>query len=102
MQRQKRRKKKQTPGERETKERVLAMARKYGVEEQALKIINKYDDAVKGAKNEAERHHIAVCGLAELHQLIGCVGPLVVDGVEILPAVSGYEVLSGGKYKPQP
>lgn len=99
---QRKKQKKQTPGEHETKARVLAMARKYGVEEQAQKIMAKYDDAVKGAKDDAERHHIAVCGLVELHKLLGCVGPLVVDGVEILPAMPGYEVLGGGKYKPRP
>ena len=97
-----RKKKQKTPGEHETKTRVLAMARKYGMEEQALKIMAKYDDAVKGAKNDAERHHIATCGLVELHNLMGCVGPLIVDGVEVLPALPGYEVLESGKFKPRP
>lgn len=100
MQRKKKQKK-PTPSEKETKTRVLALARMYGVEEQALKIMEKYDDAVKGAKDENERHHIAVCGLVELHNLIGCVGPLIVDGVEILPAMPGYEVLDSGKFIPR-
>lgn len=77
--------------EKETRASIMNLARQQGVEAQAEKIWNKYEDAVKGAKSEMERHHIAACGLAELHRLIGCVGALVVDGVEIIPEQTGYE-----------
>ena len=77
--------------EKQTYAQILTLARQQGVEEKVKKIITKYEDAVKGARNEAERKHIAHCGLAEIHRTIGCVGPLIVDGVEILPATPGYE-----------
>jgi hypothetical protein len=77
--------------EKQTYAQILALAKEQGVEEKVQKIIIKYEDAVKGARSEAERKHIAHCGLAEIHRTIGCVGPLIVDGVEILPATPGYE-----------
>jgi hypothetical protein len=77
--------------EKSTRESIIQLAREQGVEEQAIKIITKYEDAVKGCRDEYERQHIAIQGLAELHRLIGCVGPLVVDGKVILPSRPGYE-----------
>jgi hypothetical protein len=62
-----------------------------GMEEQVMKIFSRTDEGIKNAKNNYERHHIAACGLAELHKLFGCQGPLVVDGVEILPGQPGWE-----------
>jgi hypothetical protein len=80
----------QLKNERQTKNVVIALAREQGVEEQAKKIILKYENAIKGCRTEEERRHIAHQGLAELHLLIGCVGPLVADGKVILPASTGY------------
>ncbi len=82
---------KRIKNEKETRETIIKLAREQGVEEQAKKIILKYENAIKGCRTEEERKHIAHQGLAELHLLIGCVGPLVVDGKLILPASPGYE-----------
>jgi hypothetical protein len=77
--------------DKETIQEILKKARAQGVEEKVKKIISKYEDSIKSAKDENERHHIAVLGLVELHKTIGCVGPLIVDGVEILPADPSYQ-----------
>jgi len=77
--------------EKQTIEGILKLAREQGVEEKVKGLILKFQDAVKGAKNEFERKHIAALGLAEIHKTIGCVGGLVVDGVEILPPEPGYD-----------
>jgi fructose-1,6-bisphosphatase len=77
--------KKSVMSEKQTISSILALAREQGVEEKVMKIIEKYQDAVKGAKNEFERKHLAAMGLADIYRIIGCVGGLVVDGVEILP-----------------
>lgn len=77
--------------EAQTIESIIKLAREQGVEEKVKNLILKFQNAVKGAKNEFERKHIAALGLAEIHKTIGCVGGLVVDGVEILPPEPGYD-----------
>jgi hypothetical protein len=83
--------KSKTPTEEQTRAAILKLARESGVEEQALKIMSRYDDALKGAKDEFQRHHLAAMGAAELHKLVGAKGPLVVDGVQVLPGQPGWE-----------
>ena len=75
----------------ETIKAILVLARREGVEDKVKGLIMKFQDSIKGAKNEYERKHIAAMGLAEIHKTIGCVGGLVVDGVEVLPAETGYD-----------
>jgi hypothetical protein len=77
--------------EAKTRANILHQARQMGMEETVLKIFARTDEGIKNAKNDFERHHIAACGLAELHRLFGCRGPLIVDGVEILPGEPGWE-----------
>lgn len=77
--------------EQDTIKSILALARKQGVEDKVKRLIIKFQDAVKGAKNEYERKHIAAMGLAEIHKTIGCVGELVVDGCQILPPDLSYK-----------
>lgn len=84
-------KKKAMMSEKQTINAILALAREQGVEEKVKNLIEKFQNAVKGARNEYERKHIAAMGLAEIHKTIGCVGGLVVDGVEILPAETGWD-----------
>lgn len=76
--------------EKETINVILTLARQQGVEEKVKKLIVKYQDAVKGAKDDYQRHHIAAVGLAEIHRTIGCVGSLVVDHVEVIPEDTSY------------
>jgi hypothetical protein len=84
-------KKKKIMSERETIASILTLAREQGVEEKVGKLIVKFQNAVNGARTEVERRSIAALGLAEIHKTIGCVGGLVVDGVEILPPDTGYD-----------
>lgn len=72
-------------------ENILKLARKQGCEEKVKELILKFQDAIKGARNEFERSHIAAMGLAEIHKTIGCVAALVVDGVQILPPDPSYQ-----------
>lgn len=83
--------KKKVNSEKETIKAILALAREQGVEEKVQGLIIKFQNAVKGARTEEERQQIASLGLAEIHKTIGCVGALVVDGVEILPEDSSYQ-----------
>ena len=84
--------------EKNTIEAILKLAREQGVEEKVQNLITKFQEAIKGARNEYERKHIAAMGLAEIHKTIGCVGGLVVDGVEILPPDPTYhEVIAQQK-----
>jgi hypothetical protein len=84
-------KKKKIMSEKETREAILALARTQGVEDKVKRLIAIFENSIRGAKNEQERKVIAAFGLAEIHKTIGCVGGLVVDGVEVLPAQTGYE-----------
>lgn len=77
--------------EKQTIEVILKLAREQGCEDKVKKLILKFQNAVKGAKSEAERHQIAAMGIAEIHKTIGCVGELVVDSVPILPAETSYQ-----------
>jgi hypothetical protein len=77
--------------EKETIESILKLAREQGVEEKVKNIIVKFQDAVKGAKNEEQRKCIAALGIAEIHKTIGCVGNLVVDHIEIIPENTSYK-----------
>lgn len=77
--------------EKDTINSILKLAQEQGVEEKVKRLIAKFQDAVKGAKNENQRKYIAALGIAEIHKTIGCVGALVVDHVEILPENSAYK-----------
>jgi hypothetical protein len=70
---------------------ILAKARQQGVEERVKNILAKCEDNVKGCRSDIERKHIVHLALIEIHKTIGCVGPLVVDGIELLPADPSYQ-----------
>ena len=77
--------------EKETIKVVLSLAREQGCEEKVIKLLEKFQDAVKGARTPEERQHIATLGIAEIHKTIGCVGGLVVNGMEVLPPEVSYQ-----------
>jgi len=77
--------------EKETIRNVLQLAREQGVEDKVKSLILKFQDAIKGAKNEMSRRQIATLGIAEIYKTIGCVGGLVVDGIDILPPETAYQ-----------
>jgi hypothetical protein len=83
--------KKPVNSEKATIEAILKLAREQGVEEKVKGLIEKFQNAVKGARTDEERKQIAALGLAEIHKTIGCVGGLVVDGVQIIPPDPSYQ-----------
>jgi hypothetical protein len=83
--------KKPIMSEKDTITSILKLAREQGVEEKVKNLIIRFQEAVKNAKTDLERQQIATLGIAEIHKTIGCVGNLVVDGIEILPADSSYQ-----------
>lgn len=88
----KKRRRKDIPvSEKETRQSIMAMAKKLGCEKDIIAIFDKYDRALKNCTNETERKHIAHTGIVELHKYFYCKGNLVVDGVELLPAEPGHE-----------
>ena len=77
--------------EKDTIQTILKLAREQGCEDKTKILIEKFQNAVKGAKTEIERRQIATLGIAEIHKTIGCVGGLVVDSIEILPPETAYQ-----------
>jgi len=77
--------------EKQTMQVILGLAREQGCEDKVRKLMEKFQNAVKGAKTPQERQQIAALGIAEIHKTIGCVGGLVVDGVAILPPEVSYQ-----------
>jgi hypothetical protein len=84
-------KKVKVPTEKETLEHILSLAREQGVEEKVQNLYMKYSDILKSAKSPEERQQIATLGLVEIHKTIGCVGSLIINGVEVLPPDNSYE-----------
>lgn len=84
-------KKKKIMSEKETIESILKLAREQGVEEKVKKLIAKFQMAVAGARSKEEAAQIGQLGLVEIHKTIGCVGGLVVNGVELIPAETGWD-----------
>lgn len=83
--------KKKVMSEKETIESILKLAREQGVEDKVKKLIAKYQAAVAGARSQEEAAQIGALGLVEIHKAIGCVGGLVVNGVELIPQDTGYD-----------
>jgi hypothetical protein len=83
--------KKKFLSEQETIKIILKLAREQGCEDKVRNLLIKFQNAVKGARSPQERQQIASLGIAEIHKTIGCVGGLVVDGVEILPPEVAYQ-----------
>jgi len=77
--------------EKETIKAILSLAREQGCEDKVIKLLERFQNAVKGAKTLSERNQIAAMGIAEIHKTIGCVGELVVNGVGILPPEVSYQ-----------
>ena len=71
----------------DTRKFILSLAKLQGSDGEAVKIFQKYDSLLHKCTNPIEKKHIAIMGIAELHKLLNVQGALVVDGVEILPAI---------------
>jgi len=69
--------------EEKSREQLLDWAKKYGAEEQLLKIFHRYDDLLRGCKTNKEREAIQVMGNLEIHNFFGGNGALEVNGKTI-------------------
>jgi hypothetical protein len=69
----------------QSRDNLLATARKLGCEQEVKQIFNKYDALLKSCTNKSERDQMAILGIVELHKLLGCRAPLVVNEQEVLP-----------------
>ncbi len=81
-------------GEKETRSKLLALAKNLGCEIDVKKLFNKYDKLLKQCKNKEEYKQIAILGSAELHKFLNCSGALVVNNKEIIPADKNSEIES--------
>jgi hypothetical protein len=73
--------------EKNTRNGILDLAKRQGCFQEAKQILDKYDFLLSSCSNEIERKHIALNGISEIHRLLNVQGELLVDGVEILPAI---------------
>jgi hypothetical protein len=71
---------------------ILATARAWGCEKDVLQIFERYDRILKNCTNPTERYQIGVMGSAEIHKFLGCRGPLIIDGQEIIPADKTFKL----------
>jgi hypothetical protein len=73
--------------EKDTRKGILDLAKRQGCFQEAKQILDKYDILLSNCSNEVEKKHIALNGIAEIHKLLNVQGELLVNGVEILPAI---------------
>jgi hypothetical protein len=66
--------------EKESRRKLLSLARGYGAEADLLKIFKRYDDLLKGCKTDEERKAVATMGCLEVHNFFGGDGGLTVGG----------------------
>lgn len=86
--------------EAETRANILAKAALLGVPKQeVISVFNEFDNLLKTATNEAQRQQIANMGAAKLHKLLMVRGPLVMDGVEVIPAMPDFDEAELNKSK---
>lgn len=78
---------KKIQNEKNTRKHILDLAKLQGCHNEAKIIMEKYDKLLAGCSDEKERKHIAIMGIAELHKLMNVQGPLIINGIEVLPAV---------------
>jgi len=73
--------------EKNTRKHILELAKLQGCDHEARQIMEKYDRLLAGCADAKEKKHIAIMGIAELHKLMNVQGPLIINGVEVLPAI---------------
>jgi hypothetical protein len=78
---------KKIQNEKNTRKHILDLAKLQGCYNEAKQIMEKYDRLLTSCTDQKERKHIAIMGIAELHRLMNVQGPLIINGVEVLPAI---------------
>lgn len=66
--------------EKETRRRLINVAKHLGCEHEIKTILNKYDLLLTRCTNEEERKAIGTMGAMEIHRLFGGYGTLEVNG----------------------
>lgn len=74
-----------------TRHALFKLAKLQGSDGELRKIMERYDKLLAGCSNQKEQKQISIMGIAEIHRLLNVQGALVVDGVEILPALKEIE-----------
>jgi hypothetical protein len=59
------------PSEKASRAQLLDWAKKYGCHEDLLKIFAKYDDLLRGCKNEEERKTVQIMAITEVNNFFG-------------------------------
>ncbi|HVI42063.1 MAG TPA: hypothetical protein VM577_15535 [Anaerovoracaceae bacterium] len=75
----------------EMRRNILNHAKSMGFEGDIQKIFDRYDNLLKNCTNPEEKYQIQIMAVAELHKAMCCPGALIIDGVEILPAMPGFD-----------
>jgi hypothetical protein len=71
----------------EMRQRAINQAKAQGCEMEVRMLFDKYDNLLKNCSNPIERKHIAITAIAELHRILNCQDSLIINGVEVLPAL---------------
>jgi hypothetical protein len=79
---------KKRKSEEQTRQGILNHAKYLGIDAfEVNKIFDRYDNLIKSATTDEQRKQIAAMGAAEIHKLLDCTGPLVLDGEVVIDGV---------------
>ena len=79
--------------EAKSRKNLLELAETQGCKGEVQAILDRTDKLLYNCSNLVERKHITIMAIAELHKLLNVQGGLSVDGVEIIPAPNGNNIL---------
>lgn len=82
---------KNIPTHNESMSRLFARAKAIGAEKDLKELVDKYDKLLKKCKNDKEFKHMRTTAIIAIHKLLGYRGSLVLDGIEVLPPLPGYD-----------
>lgn len=77
--------KKKPKTEQQMRRNMLYHAKLMGMESDAKKIFERYDNLLRGCIDPKQRYQIGIMGAAEMHKLLCCPGALIIDGQLIIP-----------------
>lgn len=72
--------------EKETRNRLLGYANRYGMGKGLQEMLDKYDRMIKNCGNDLERQHMKQLALAEIHNFLGFIDGLEMNGEMIISA----------------
>jgi hypothetical protein len=66
-----------------SRQRIMAIARELGCDQDLLQVFNRYDRLLRNCDNASERKSISLLGVAEVNKILGYTGSCTVGGVQI-------------------